>query len=252
VLFLALVFVPSGAYLLSAFPSWETMHMGVTPGVGGEPIGPNLPAFVVMLFSLTNITQGILGFYVATLFIRRGNTYGAYLQWMLGYFLMFFILVHGWDGTGYQRFFSATPALLTSWDNANIVGWVTSPVAMALTVMGVFFIPSLLWIMVKPLRAGYSRAVHVPPGRAARMSTTRLIVSILSFNVVVMPAVAVGASLAIRQMGPLLGTLVFALAAWLLLVRRGGLLYRHHRQLLHAVPLLRPAQVGAPPSPAAA
>ena len=46
-LFLALIFGPSGVYLVWAFPSWETMHVGTK----------DMPAWLVTLFAVTNITQ---------------------------------------------------------------------------------------------------------------------------------------------------------------------------------------------------
>ncbi len=99
-LFLALVFVPSGVYLVWGYPSWETMHVGDN----------DMPAWIVTLFAATNITQGLLGYLVTQWLLVRGRSYLAYLQVIVGYLGMFFILVHGWDGTGYQRFFSATRA----------------------------------------------------------------------------------------------------------------------------------------------
>src|SRR5919197_3430566 len=53
-LFLALVFVPSGLWLVWGFTSWETMHAG----------GKDMPVWLVTLFTLTNVTQGLLGYLV--------------------------------------------------------------------------------------------------------------------------------------------------------------------------------------------
>src|SRR5438067_4052937 len=74
-LFLALVFVPSGAYLVWAFPSWETMHAG----------DRDMPAWLVSAFALTNVTQGLLGYLVCEALVARGRTYLAYLQILVGY-----------------------------------------------------------------------------------------------------------------------------------------------------------------------
>ena len=49
-LFLAIVFAPSGFVLLWNFPSWETMHVGTR----------ELPGWLVAIFGVTNITQGLL------------------------------------------------------------------------------------------------------------------------------------------------------------------------------------------------
>src|SRR3990167_888158 len=54
-LFLAIVFAPSGFVLLWSFPSWETMHVGTR----------ELPPWLVAIFGVTNITQGLVGFVVA-------------------------------------------------------------------------------------------------------------------------------------------------------------------------------------------
>ena len=37
--------------------------------------------------------------------IRQKKVYEANLLWIAGYFGLFFVLIHGWDGTGYERFF---------------------------------------------------------------------------------------------------------------------------------------------------
>jgi hypothetical protein len=132
-LFLALVFVPSGVYLVWAFPSWETMHAG----------DRGMPAWLVTLFALTNVTQGLLGYLVAEWLIARGRVYLAYLQIVLGYVGMFFLLVHGWDGTGYQRFFSPTERDFLSWDG-DWTAFLTSDVALALYAMGAVLLPVLL------------------------------------------------------------------------------------------------------------
>ncbi len=89
-LWLSVFFVPSGAVLLWGFPAWETMQVGTYE---------TIPAWLVALFCGTNITQGILGFWIAYKLIRAKKTYLAHLMWIVGYFLMLFVLVHGWDGT---------------------------------------------------------------------------------------------------------------------------------------------------------
>src|SRR5689334_23366460 len=104
-LFLSILFAPSGMYLLWAFPSWETMHAG----------DRDLPAWLVTGFAITNITQGILGFWLAYRLIVARRVYVAYLTIIAAYFGMFFILVHGLDGTGYQSFFSATREDFLHW-----------------------------------------------------------------------------------------------------------------------------------------
>ncbi|HHO52175.1 MAG TPA: hypothetical protein ENK18_15195 [Deltaproteobacteria bacterium] len=215
--FLAIFFAPSGIFLLTAFPSWETMH--VARGLS------DLPAWLVTLFALTNITQGIAGYKITEALLARGRPYLAYLQWVVGYLGMFFILVHGWDGTGYMRFFSARPGQLADWSWASAGAWMVSDVGLSLGAIGLVFIPALLALMVRNLRPHHSA------------SAATLVVSILGMNVVVMPLMAVLASLCVRALGPLGGLLAFAAGAWLLLLRPGALLHRHCSYLMGLEPL---------------
>ena len=118
-IYLATLFAPSGLYLVWGFTSWETMQAG----------DKSMPAWLVTLFAVTNITQGMLGFWVTYKLLAAGKRYTAFLQPLLGYFCMFFILVHGWDGKGYQRFFSQDRQEFLSWTPGHIVPWLLSPVA---------------------------------------------------------------------------------------------------------------------------
>jgi len=151
-LYLSILFVPSGATLLWGFPEWETMQAGTYK---------TIPAWLVMLFTMTNVTQGILGYWLAYRLIRKGNSYGALLLAVLGYFCMFFILVHGWDGTGYQRFFytctwfGSEQCTLWSPGSYDIIKWSRGPVALTLYAMGVVMIPLMLYWMVDFARRGY-------------------------------------------------------------------------------------------------
>src|SRR3954469_17508410 len=88
-LFLALVWAPTGLLLLLRHPSWETMQVADSFA--------DLPPWLVLAFGITNITQGILGFWVASRLLAAGRTYAAHLNWLMGYFGMFFILLYGWD-----------------------------------------------------------------------------------------------------------------------------------------------------------
>lgn len=185
-LFLAIVFAPSGFVLLWSFPSWETMHVG----------SRELPGWLVAIFGVTNITQGLLGFVVARWLASRGNAFGALGQWLLGYFGMFFILVHGWDGTGYQRFFSPTREALTGWTWSTAAQWLTSDVALTLMAMGVVLIPWLIGLSVKWLRAS-------PRAPSAAV----LALAILAVLIVAVPAFAVVSSLLVRTFGWLGGGL---------------------------------------------
>jgi hypothetical protein len=99
VLWTACVFGPSGIFLLWSFPGWETMFVATNH--------LSIPAWLVTIFALTNITQGILGFYVTAHFIRAGKWGAAVAQTVWAHVAMFGILIFGWDGAGYRRFFYA-------------------------------------------------------------------------------------------------------------------------------------------------
>lgn len=234
-LFLSCAFVPSGTWLLTAFPHWETMH--VARGFG------DLPAWLVTGFTLTNVTQGLLGYAVGTRLLRAGHTYAAYLQWLLAYFGMFFILVHGWDGTGYQRFFSSRPELLDGWTWADAGRWFGSDVAVTLYVMGLVVIPWLLGLMARPLVAGFRADPLVSRAVAAR-TVWGVALDILAMNTVGVVSIAIAASLCVRYGGWVLGSFAFVVLAWAVLVRPGqGLLHRHFRALVGTE---APAVVGVP------
>lgn len=231
-LFLACAFAPSGIALVWAFPDWETMHLGTR----------EMPHWLVALFAATNVTQGALGFFVTRWLLAKGRPFAAYLQWVLGYFAMFFILVHGWDGSGYQRFFSPTAADLPGWSGATALRWLTSPVAHTLEVEGLFIVPPIVGLTTLWVRQGWAKL-----GRPAPAGPVALGAATLAFPVLVFPAVAIGASLLVRRLGWAPGLLVFAGAAWALLLRRGGLFERHARHLHEGRPFL--ASPDEPSSP---
>jgi hypothetical protein len=215
-LFLSCVFVPSGAYLVWAFPSWETMHVGTR----------DMPAWLITLFSLTNVTQGILGYAVVNHLLARGKPYAAYLQFVAGYFAMFFILVHGWDGTGYIRFFSETPEQIPNWTWATAGEWLMCPVAIALDVMGVFFLPPMLYLMGTGVEQGLALAGHKPKSRYL----VSFYVLTTAGRVLVM---AILLSVSIRYLSVWIGVPVFAAFAYFVALRKGGIFHRHFRQLVY-------------------
>lgn len=198
-LFLSLCFVPSGAWLLWAFPSWETMHAG----------GPDLPAWIVAAFSLTNVSQGALGYVVARWLVRTGRRHAAGLHMAGGYFAMFFILVHGWDGSGYRRFFSATPAELEGWSWHTAAAWLGSDVALTLYGMGAVMLPVMFAMMSGPVAAR---------GGGPRWS----VIGWIAVGALVLPlGAAISASLSLRLLGTWPGIAAAAMLITLLASRRG-------------------------------
>ncbi len=145
ILWTALVFAPSGMYLLWQFPGWETMFLAKDHR--------SIPAWLTMLFSLTNISQGVLGFYMTWYFIRKGNQTAAIMQTIGAHLAMLYILVFGWDGTGYKRFFYAGTA--EDWHNGVIYpisDFFSAEIFYTLLGMGVVFIPSY-YLLLKLFRS---------------------------------------------------------------------------------------------------
>ena len=138
-LFLSLLFVPSGAVLLWSNPSWETMQVGKYE---------TIPQWLVGIFSTTNVTQGLLGFFLTYRALMKGKYYQASMHTLLSYLGFFFILVNGWDNQGYQRFFSKNRESFDNWCWSNIGPWAFSDAAMILLAYGAAFLPLMYyWIL---------------------------------------------------------------------------------------------------------
>jgi len=143
-LWTAILFAPSGLYLLWAFPGWETMFVAETHS--------SIPAWLVCLFGITNITQGILGFYVTWYFLRKGNQKAAAFQTIWSHLAMLFILVVGWDGTGFKRFFYAGTG--PEWHQGieyPISAFFSAPIFYTLLGLGVALVPTY-YLLVKNFR----------------------------------------------------------------------------------------------------
>lgn len=221
-LWLSIFFVPSGAVLLWGFPRWETMQVGTYE---------NIPAWLVALFCGTNITQGILGYYISYKLIRAGKTYAANLMWILGYFGMFFILIHGWDGTGYKRFFYCA----TKWSGDIIpwnpdtfslltpITWLISPVAITLLIMGIILMPFLfMWmngllVEGEKLAASNNKQYEAPPLNLVDFC------KIAVFGVI---GSSIIASILIHLMGWMIGGIIFTAIIYFVLLKEGGIIYK--------------------------
>jgi hypothetical protein len=227
-LYLSIFFVPSGATLLWGFPEWETMQAGTYR---------TIPAWLVMLFSITNVTQGILGYWVAYRFVKAGNTYAALLMTLLGYFCMFFILVHGWDGTGYQRFFytcwwwGADQCALWRKGDMHFWKWLVGPVALTLYAMGAVMMPLLFHWMSDWIKSGYDLG-GINVAKARETSRRDLVNIILRLVFIHTLGGAIAASFLVRYLGWILGPIVFAALTYLVLVRPGGLTHREAERLI--------------------
>jgi hypothetical protein len=215
VLYAAVLFAPSGAYLLWEFPDWETMHAG----------DRSLPAWLVACFAVTNVTQAILGFAVVERLLARGRAYAAYLQVLVAYLAMLFVLVHGWDGEGYRRFFSPDKADFLAWQG-DWSAWLTSDVALTLYAMGSVLIPVLLATIARWTLAGYALARE-----GGRRPSAAVVVAVhLATVFIAALGVAIAASLAIQALGAALGIPAAVVLAVLVLLP-GGPAWRLFRLL---------------------
>ena len=143
---ITLFFAPSGIYLLWNFPGWETMFLAENHR--------SIPSWLVMLFSFTNITQGVLGFYITWYFLRKGNKRAAWLQTIVSHACMFYILIFGWDGAGFRRFFYAGTG--EEWHSGKayeITDFFSASIFYTLLWMGVILIPTYLYV-IKKFRSG--------------------------------------------------------------------------------------------------
>ena len=137
-IYLCAFFAPSGIFLLWAFPQWETMQVARSL--------EDLPPWLVTIFGISNVTQGIIGYWVGYWLCRRGRFYAAHLNWFLSWTLFWFVLVAGWDTTGYQRFlYDMRLHDMALWTPGLHDGWsfFIGPVFTSLVVMGVLFAPAL-------------------------------------------------------------------------------------------------------------
>ncbi|MET3985166.1 hypothetical protein [Streptomyces sp. PvR034] len=224
VLYAALLLAPSGAYLLWQNPAWATMqvahdHRGVWAGFA--------------LFQTGSVVVGaLLGFLAARLFVLVGAGYWGYLQAVAGYFLTFFTLLHGWDGTGYRRLLSPDARGYAEWAAGDAGGagagggrafvnhclhFVTSGTFLALLVLGAAVLGVMLLIEIGWLAEGWRL-----PGAAADLKVSRpLAVVIAGAGVYGLPlAGALGASVLVRLLGWAPGAGLFAALAGAALLPR--------------------------------
>jgi hypothetical protein len=160
ILFLSLFWAPTGMLLLLRHPSWETMQAAGSLG--------DISPWLVLSFGITNVTQGILGFWIGQKLMSKGKYLWANINWVLGYYGMFFILLYGWDGLGYDRFLCdrdmlpGSPAWSAGASGAQVHAWASvihhlaSSVAMTLYMDGIYLLPPYFYLMAKWVREGAS------------------------------------------------------------------------------------------------
>lgn len=226
VLFLSLVFGPSGLYLVWQFTNWETM----------QALDKSMPGWLVTLFGFTNVSQGILAFWVVWKLLEKSKAFLGFLHVMLGYFGMFFILVHGWDGEGYKRFFSATrEEYLTNWTWNTALSWLTSDVAITLYVMGIVMIPIMISIMSSWLEEGLelqgvSLGQEVKEGKG---SPVQRILFFLGSVFIGALGLAIVCSLLIHALGWIFGTVLSLGVLYILGISKYGILFVFYKGIFH-------------------
>ncbi|HEX7670946.1 MAG TPA: hypothetical protein VF395_15230, partial [Polyangiaceae bacterium] len=172
----------------------------------------SMPGWLVTLFAITNVTQGMLGFWLTYKLIRARRDFLAFLQPFFGYFGMFIILVHGWDGRGYERFFSENREVFATWTPAHVTTWLTSEVALTLGAMGCVLIPVMMTWLLEWTREG-ARIAGMP--LHSQPSALEFVTLALAAVFGVALGSAIVASLLIHRLGILPGLTVFGLFAWL-------------------------------------
>ncbi|MDG4860172.1 hypothetical protein P8605_18780 [Streptomyces sp. T-3] len=213
-LFATVLMVPTGVFMLWQNPSWATMQ--VADGPGGIWAG-------WVLFYAGGIPLGaLLGFEVAQMLVLVGAGYWAYLQCVGGYFLLFGALIHGWDGSGYERFFSTSDEDFADWPKDsvvnNVLDFLTSGTFLALLIFGAGVIGTMLVTEIGWLLEGWSL-----PGADEDRKVPRIVaIAIAAAGVYGLPFLgALTASVLMRLLGGWLGLLAFAaLAGFVLLSKR--------------------------------
>jgi hypothetical protein len=148
VLFMVIFFGSTGMVLLFQFPHWETMQVFQNLNVY-DPAG--VPLWLILLWFITNTTNPIIAYYWSWHLIKKDKNYEAFLLSLAGYFVFFFILVFGWDGTGWDRFlYDATITGIPWTQGANLgLAWFGSNVAITLYILGVVFLTPHFYICGK-------------------------------------------------------------------------------------------------------
>ena len=232
-LFLGVFFAPSGLYLLWQHPQWETMQVATSKDA--------IPAWLVVIFAVTNITQGILGYWTTLRLIKKKNYYGAHANWMVAWIIFWFILVCGWDTTGYQRFlYDMSEHGGALWEPGKHMGimFFTSNVWITLVVMAAFFAPMLLYGYVNFVREGAKLDRSISPNEIP--SPVKILTVAFGAQWVLCLSLAIVAALAVMGLrdltgsvlpGYLIGLPLVSVVYYFILFRGKGVMYRIAKQL---------------------
>lgn len=212
-LFATVLLVPTGLFVLWQNPAWATMQ------VAGEHGG--VWAGFVLLYAGGIPAGALLGFLVAQALVLVGAGYWAYLQSVGGHFLVFGTLIHGWDGTGYERTFSTGAADFAAWPKDsvvnNVLDFLTSGTFLALLLFGAVVLGTLLVTEIGWLMEGWA----LPGADADRKVPRLLAVAIAAAGVYGLPFLgALAASVLMRLLGGLPGLLLFGVLASVVLLSK--------------------------------
>ncbi|MFF9897112.1 hypothetical protein [Streptomyces longispororuber] len=221
-LFAAVLMVPTGLFLLWQNPSWATMHVAR----GHDDVW----AGFVLAYAGGIPVAAVLGFLAARALVLAGAGYWAYLQCAGAHFLVFGVLVHGWDGSGYERFLSPGARDWAHWPHDSVVNnaldFATSGTFLALLVLGAAVVGTLLLMQVGWLVEGWS----LPGAQEDRGVRPVLAVAIAAAGVYGLPFLgALGASALVRLLGGWPGLVLCVVAAGLVLLPRRSPVRRLHQ-----------------------
>jgi uncharacterized membrane protein (DUF2068 family) len=233
VIFLSCLYAPFTIYFLWRFPHWQTMQVAATHA--------DIPAWLVFVFAATNITQGVLGYWVSYRLIMKKKYYASHVNWMTSWLLFWFILVCGWDGTGWQRFlYDPTKFDGRLWTPGTYMGldYLTSNVFLSIVVMGVILGPPFTYALVTWIREGLRSDSSVPENEVP----SALMVTALTLGTIFVVCLGLGilASLLVIRIGDafdsmwvgyLSGIPIFFFFSYYLLFRKRMPMYIIARQL---------------------
>lgn len=246
--YLAIFFAPSGVWLLQNHTSWETMQFWNSYY--------DIPPLLVLIFSITNVLDGLIAYKVCHYFIKKGNYYYAGLQVILGYFIMFFILAHGWDGWGFDRFFydrHMNNEIAWTAGSGDVLSFLTTSIGITLLTMGVFILPPMFYFTVKWMREGALKDDSIPNDKVKSPMALTIILLVTALGIAL--GLAVGATLVCKLftaltggnqvilgepwslVGMLIGLPVFIIPVFYFLMRRGSIGHKFMKIVIFEDPI---------------
>jgi hypothetical protein len=167
----------------------------------------SMSEWIVLAFGVTNITQGILGFWVGIKLMEKGKYLAANYNWMVGYLGLFFILVYGWDGLGYDRFFydrdmfAGSPAWIPGAGAGTdlvgffngVVNFLNSGVFITLMIDALYLLPAFAILGFLWLKEGYEQKNITVPSKTNLFLSYLVSVFVTCLGASIWTALCVGA-----------------------------------------------------------